>query len=408
MSKAPMKRPIRSGKSIRLASRVQILQYIDHKGTASRTQLAKDLGLSKATVSEHVSQLLEQGILLEKGHAPGQNLGRKSIDLALNGDYRYFISIDLSASLPLIVLCSLNNRHINETNLHFPSDADYETRKTMLIHTLRNMLEESKIEPNKLAILAICAPGYFNPKTKAFFADGVFALWEMDRLSKELGKAFACKVYLANDVNAAAVGEHNYAKQNGLGANNMLFIRAGWGLGAALIIENNLFVGSEGKAGEISDTFFYTRKTPLALQTEDSHLTIRHLLHYVKKHAPVETKKLLALKGLSVDKVSFSDLISLQRAGDAFISHCLHVTAELIAAFICNTSLLLDIQDYILSGEYLETDRSFLPTIQKFVKEKGYTDLRINSARLRHYAGISGLTALARQHILEQILEGSV
>lgn len=402
-----MKTQIKTSRSISLSNRVQILQYIDGKGVSSRTQLSKDLGLSKATVSEHVAQLLDRGILLEKGHAPGQNLGRKSIDLALNGDYRYFISIDLSASLPLVVLCNLSNRHISEEALHLPADADYETRKQMLLKTIHRLLEENEIEPSKLAILAICAPGYFNPKTREFFADGIFALWKMDRLSKELGQALDCKVYLSNDVNAAAVGEHSFSKQNGIGSNNMLFLRAGWGLGAALIIENSLFVGGEGKAGEISDAFFYARKSPLGIQTEASQLTIRHLVSYVKKHAPTSTKKTLSSRGLSIERISFSDLISLQRAGDAFIANCLFVTAELIAAFICNTALLLNIQDFVLSGEYFEADRNFLPTIQKFVRDHGQSELNIGSAQLRQYSGIYGLTSLARGYIIEQIVEGT-
>ena len=72
--------------------------------------------------------------------------------------------------------------------------------------------------------------------------------WEDVRIVDYLHDKYGCKVYLQNDANACAVAEWKYGA--GKGCENMIFLTFGTGLGAGLILNGRLYVGSSDMAGE--------------------------------------------------------------------------------------------------------------------------------------------------------------
>ena len=64
-----------------------------------------------------------------------------------------------------------------------------------------------------------------------------------------LSECFAVPCRLENDANAGAVAEHRFGA--GVGADHMLFLTLGTGLGAGIIAAGRLYLGAQGDAGEI-------------------------------------------------------------------------------------------------------------------------------------------------------------
>ncbi len=73
--------------------------------------------------------------------------------------------------------------------------------------------------------------------------------WDRINIVKQLEEAFSCKAYLMNDANAGALAEWKFGA--GEQSNHMVFITAGTGFGAGLIINGMLVEGASGSAGEI-------------------------------------------------------------------------------------------------------------------------------------------------------------
>ena len=72
-----------------------VIRTILANGAVSRASIASQLGLTKATVSAIVQELLDRGIVLETG-SDNTKKGRKPILLQINKACGYVISIDLS------------------------------------------------------------------------------------------------------------------------------------------------------------------------------------------------------------------------------------------------------------------------------------------------------------------------
>jgi glucokinase len=73
--------------------------------------------------------------------------------------------------------------------------------------------------------------------------------WVDVPICRLLAEAFHAPCRLENDANAGAVAEHRYGA--GVGADHMIFLTLGTGLGAGIIAAGRLYLGANGDAGEI-------------------------------------------------------------------------------------------------------------------------------------------------------------
>lgn len=73
--------------------------------------------------------------------------------------------------------------------------------------------------------------------------------WDDVEIVSYLQKRYPAKVYLQNDANACAVAEWLYGA--GKGCSNMVFLTFGTGMGAGLILNGQLYAGTNDMAGEV-------------------------------------------------------------------------------------------------------------------------------------------------------------
>jgi glucokinase len=73
--------------------------------------------------------------------------------------------------------------------------------------------------------------------------------WDDVPICRELTNRFGGRAFLMNDANAGALAEWQYGA--GRGCRSMVFLTAGTGMGAGLILDGRLYEGATGSAGEV-------------------------------------------------------------------------------------------------------------------------------------------------------------
>ena len=73
--------------------------------------------------------------------------------------------------------------------------------------------------------------------------------WKNIPLAKMIGEKYKKDTYLVNDASAAALGEHRFGA--GMGVSNLVMVTLGTGIGGGIVINNELYLGVRGSAGEI-------------------------------------------------------------------------------------------------------------------------------------------------------------
>lgn len=116
-----------------------------------------------------------------------------------------------------------------------------------IAETVRKLLQDLEQKSKLVKGIGIGAPGTVDPeKGVVLYASNL--KWKNHPIGKTLSQLLKLPVTLDNDVNGGAVGEHVLG--SGRGARNLAAIFVGTGIGGGIILDNRLYHGSYGGAGE--------------------------------------------------------------------------------------------------------------------------------------------------------------
>ncbi len=97
--------------------------------------------------------------------------------------------------------------------------------------------------------ISIAAPGPLNPWKGIIHQAPNLPGWRDVPLADILHRTFKVPVYLNNDANLAALGEHRFGA--GQGINDLIYLTISTGIGGGIISQGELLLGTKGLAAEI-------------------------------------------------------------------------------------------------------------------------------------------------------------
>ncbi len=229
-----------------------ILERILLDGPISRAALAKSSGLSKATVSAIVQELLEQKLIVEIG-SDDTSMGRKPILLSFRETCGYVLSIDVNASVISAMTCNLRGQNCRLKL--YPNQAGREEILPLLLSIVRDMTASLPETPFGLVGLGLGIHGSVHKNQVTF---SPYTPYEQLPFCQALEEAFQVPVYLENEANLSAIGEHTFCYH----VPNLVGISIHAGIGTGMIIENKLYTGFNGNAGEFGHTIIEVNGRP--------------------------------------------------------------------------------------------------------------------------------------------------
>ncbi len=224
-----------------------VLRYIHNEAPVSRAQIASTTGLNKSTVSSLVDELIERRLIHEIGVNTGST-GRPATLLEINPQAGGIIGIELGVDFVAVALTDFAGNIVwrEDTNAD-PS----QTQDRMIAQTLQlagQAIEASHERDLNLLGLGLATPGTVDLKEGVLvFAPNLH--WKNVPLRKIYTENTGLKVFVENDANAAALGEHLFGAARR--CTDFIFIFAGVGIGSGLFLNGQLYRGKKGYAGEI-------------------------------------------------------------------------------------------------------------------------------------------------------------
>ena len=220
-----------------------VLKTIYDSGQTSRAEIARATRLTRPTVSDLVADLMEQGLVEEVGHAPSTG-GKPPILLSVVDDSRHLIGMDLARGDFRGAVINLRGkiRHRVEQ----PLDGRDGDAALALVYHLADALVEASSSP--LLGIGIGAPGLVDA-VNGVMCQAVNLDWRDVPLRSLLEDRYGVPVYMANDCQVAALAEYTFGNSNS--TRDLVVINAGWGVGAGIVLNGQLFHGNPFGAGEI-------------------------------------------------------------------------------------------------------------------------------------------------------------
>jgi N-acetylglucosamine repressor len=220
-----------------------VLRTIYDCGQVSRADLARLTHLTRTTVSEVVSDLIEQGLVEEVGHGPSA-VGRTPMLLSVVDDSRHIIAVSVAnAELQGAVV---NLRGVIRQRARLPLlDQDGNSVLAQLYTFIDDLVKSTR---RPLLGIGISTPGLIDT-TSGIVRRAVNFGWQDLRLRNIVQSHYHLPIYVANDSHMVALAEYMFGQSQN--STNLAAIKVGQGIGAGIVLNGQLFTGDDYGAGEI-------------------------------------------------------------------------------------------------------------------------------------------------------------
>jgi predicted NBD/HSP70 family sugar kinase len=241
---------------VKRLNRSALLRLLRARPGLSRARLAAESGLTKSTVSALVRELLDDGWLLEADSPAARGPGRPSTPLRIGAHARALIGVDIAVECLRAVAVSLLGEvlHAEEVPLRSLQPQAVCAQAARLVAAAARVLAARRLD---LAGIGVGLPGAFDEATGMLRFAPNFGWRNLDvlpLLQRALASAGVPRVplHVQNDADVAALGEYEFAGSEGQGP--LVYLSCDVGVGAGVVLDDRLFVGAQGLAGEVGHT----------------------------------------------------------------------------------------------------------------------------------------------------------
>lgn len=219
-----------------------ILGLLGLRGPSSRADIARTLNVSPATVTQTTKELIARNLVMELDSVPSQG-GRPARLLGLVRSAGGAIGAKVTADHVAIVDVQLDGTVQTSTSEVFdPSSPDALDR---LCRILASAVEGHE---GQLLGVGVGVPGSVDTQASGV-VDAPTLGWSDAQVGPMLRAALGVPVLVDNDVNTLAAAERIYGV--GRDHSSYLVLTIGRGIGCGIVIDNNIYRGANGGAGEI-------------------------------------------------------------------------------------------------------------------------------------------------------------
>ncbi len=379
--------------TLRQMNKSLVLNIIREHTSLSRAQIAKIAGITKATISEIVAELLDEKIIYESGAMENSGLGRKGIMLNFDANHGVGVGIDLGGTKISLSLFNLNAELLATEQVE---TYKVETSKQFLQlfnQTICNLLAQYAISADKLKVIGIATPGIVDYR-RGIVLEGSPNLpeWENIALADEVSAVFNVPVVLENDIRSALIGEMWKGKCRKV--HSAALIGVGTGLGAALLMDGKIIRGANNGAGEIGYMMFsrehlkqnWRNKGCFEVHSSGSGISQRYQ-EMSGKTFTAETIAQLAQRGDTLADSLFRDL------------------ADYLAIGILNIIAIANPEKVLLTGGITGSSPLFLHYVQAHVNQHTFTQtqIQVEQSELGTQAPLYGIAVLALNRVYPSI-----
>jgi len=383
-----------------------ILKLIKNYGPISRTELAKKANVSGPTVSKIIDHFMELE-LVKEGKPTESSGGRKPIPLIFNSRAGYVLGIDVGGTNIKAALADLDGEIADRYNLASEELGTKQEAINNLASFINDIIEKNNFNKDKIIRIGLVVPGVTDIFSGIVSNAPAFG-WQNIKIKELLEDKLEIPVSIENDVNAAAFAEKEIG--NGKDYSNLIFMSIGTGIGLGLILNNELYRGSNFAAGEVGytiiDTDWFNNK-----DIDDPGKSFGCLESMAAAPGIVRMaedldiiKEIADQNNISSSEVSSKDIINYARVNNKKALKLIDDLTTYLAAGIVNISVLINPEAIFLSGGVMEAGDILLDRIKEKVSKVSPFKPDIMISSFGSDASLEGALALAAKDARQDLL----
>ncbi len=379
----------------------EILCYYTNNGENSLSELSKEMGVSVPTITKLVTELIEEGFVIDYGKQESTG-GRRPNMYGLNEESAYFVGVDIRRRSINLGLINFRGELID--NLQYIPFVFENTHGKFdnLCQIIENYLDNVPVKRSKIIHIAINIAGRVNTSSGYSYS---FFYFNEKPLTEIFEERLHTRVSIDNDSRAMAYGEY----MHGVGQNkkNLLYLNISWGLGLGMVLNGELYYGKSGYAGEFghypvfdNDVLCHCGKKG-CLETEVSGLYLYRML--VEKVNAGESS-ILAKRIKKNEDLRVSDIVKAALKDDVLAIELIEEIGTKLGKPLAGLINIFNPEMVVIGGVLAEAgDYLLLPlrsSVKKYSLNLVSSDTLIVPTKLGEKAGVIGACLLARSKTL--------
>lgn len=369
----------------RIKNAITLLHLLLRDDGISRVELSRMTGLTKTTISAIIKKFKDSGIVEESNQVSTGNIGKSPIPLHIRADAVYTIGVHLSRerieTLLMDARMNIIARNKGEDYKKFGPEGVIDS----LFININKLIEYAKRMKISIGAIGIGVPGPLDVQTGVVKQPPKFKGWKDVPLGSIVQKEYGVPVWIENDANVSALAE----KWLGSGKNihNFICILLSEGIGAGVIINDELYQGTYDFVGEIGHFLCYEQGK---FQYLEDIAGADVLLHLVSS------------QGLSVK--SLKSIAELLQQDNQIANSIVKKIATWIGSAIVNAIHMIGPQTVFIGGEMVVLGEPLIQPIREIVANYlfGGQVVNIKFSSISSDAVTSGAGIYAMIHWLEK------
>ncbi len=311
---------------------------------------------------------------------------------------QFYIGVDLGGTKILAGIFDAGFKLLTKCKLPTLSSEGGEAVFGRIVQAVDQIINDSKVPREKIVGMGLAIPGQIVPGQRVVrYAPNL--AWRDFDLTTLIPKAWTWQVFIENDVRMGTYGEWSLGAAKG--AKHVFGVFCGTGVGGGLILDNKLYNGFNGHAGEIGHIVIQWRRGT-SLEDIAGRRSMMGRVKELLDDSPKRTRK--EWKGIDLAAVKSSHLAEYYQKDEPIAVQVIDEAARAMGAGIGSVVNLLSPEVVVIGGGVAgalgESFRERIWEIAlRYTLPRAAENVRCVAAALEDNSGIFGAAAFAHDRI---------
>lgn len=382
---------------VKRQNKLLILKMIATGSGFSRVEIARKTGLTKMTVGNLISELIEENLISEKGYdIEGETegkYGRKPVAFSISDQSPCTLGILIKRELCQLIIGDLSGTILDSITYTYESMKDADELLNLLYEGYLQLQERSN---RKIIYIGISSVGPID-SSKGIILNPPFFYGIHDlAITSYFTRKTGLPTYLIHDTSAGALAEKLYGMMKNV--KNYLYLHIMNGIGVGLIINDRLFEGNTGQSGELGHISINYAGPPCNCGNQgclELYANTKEMRKMITEYSYLYQESPLLLS----ERPSWSDIVGAANQNDplaklALSSYCTYVSHALMSAF-----KILDVSTIIVGYQNPGNGNFIEQVLHKKLSQRFGGDITVEHSYFDDKAPLIGALALIHNKI---------
>ena len=336
-----------------------LLRLLLKQDSISRVELSRMTGLTKTTISSIINEFIALGIVEESSTISTGNVGKSPTPLHIRTDAVYTVGAHLGREKVKTVLMDARMNIISrEKGLSYERLGPKGVLESLFL-SIDDSIRDAEKHNIKVGAIGIGVPGPLDAQTGVVRHPPKFKGWKDVPLGKIVYERYKLPVWIENDANVGVLAEKWHG--GGKDLKNFVYVLVNEGIGAGVVIDDELYQGAYDYVGEIGHTLFYDHGK----------------LRYLEDISGVDLLiKQARSRGLNIENIK--DISNLLQTNDGVVSSIVKQIATWIGAAVINTIHIIGPQTVFVGGKMAVLGDALIQPIREIVSMYLFGDQKVD------------------------------